>query len=156
MMDFSPPSLLCQYPMQKLDTRGALAHGCGYALDASSTYVSNRESPGYPCSEHIRLSRAWPASRGKVFRVKVGARADEAFIVERYATLHAMRVGYGARHEKDVMNREGHSLVIESAMAGYALEAGVPRKADNFRMRAQGDVGRVLDAANEVARHAVG
>lgn len=83
-------------------------------------------------------------------------RLDESLLVERDTAVEPAGVRHRTRHDEHVADVLGLNAPGRVVPPAHALDVVASLEGDDFRVRAQDDRGIVFDAANQVARHAVG
>src|SRR5574342_517225 len=90
---------------------------------------------------------------GEIFLRQVPSSLDETFRIERDSAIQPTGVGFGARHQEYVLN----ILTRYRARAvapPYTLKMSVSLKSHNLGSRLDLDCWGLLDASNQVSRHA--
>src|SRR6202035_432593 len=150
------PRSLGQHPVDELHADRALADRRGHPLDAPRAHVADREDPGAAGLEEERPARQRPARRPQLLGAEVGAGLDEALVVHRHAAREPAGVGPRAGHHEDVADLGGGPLAASPVEPGDALELALAVERHDAGAGPQLDVGGLLDAADQVARHALG
>ena len=113
-------------------------------------------TPGRLVSRRYGARGSGQCAAARSCGAQVGAGAHEALVVERHAALAASGVGHGAGHEEDVADRRASRRSPAPCAPDDALEVVVALQRHDLGARVQRDVRVLLDAPDEVARHALG
>src|SRR6185312_3114634 len=125
--------LFSESPVHQLNARRTFAHCRGDAFHASGTNVPYRKDARYGCLEHIGLSRQRPAVGCEILPVEVGARSNEAFVIQSEAAGEPGGVGNRAGHEEEMMDWPRLAPAVGGAVPGDMLQALVALQSGDLR-----------------------
>src|SRR5262245_16599677 len=152
----SVPLKLAKRAMNELDAHRALAHCRCHSLDAARADVPDREDTRPARLQQFRSAGQRPPSLLELTGEEVGAGLDEALVVHHHASFEPGRVRIGPGHQEQVIDLADLRLARVELTPADPLETIGPLEPVDLVALAQRHVTAVLDALDEVARHALG
>src|SRR5262245_18660710 len=148
-----PSPSFAEHAVDEGDRGRALADGGGDALLVTGADVADREHARERCFEQVGRPLERPERCGQVRLREVGSRADESTRVERYAVIEPLRARRRAGHDEDVpyfLALDGIGVEVPPA---HARQRPLAFQFDDLRAGVHDDIGTLLDASDQVARH---